>query len=46
MNKDEESAEIYQSHMDAMQTQVDLGKAKKEDIGIICMEGLKVLAVC
>jgi len=31
MNKDEESAEIYESHMDAMQTQVDTGKAIKEE---------------
>ena len=31
INKDEDSTEIYKSHMDAMQTKVDTGKAVKED---------------
>jgi general secretion pathway protein D len=31
ISKDETAAEIYQSHMDAMQTPVDTGKAIKED---------------
>jgi len=31
ISQDENAAEVYKSHMDAMQTQVDTGKAIKED---------------